>query len=125
MLTFKHKGSFKNTKGFFERVEGRTYMDKLHNLAQEGVNALAEKTPKDTGKTAASWKYEIVENKGQTSIVWSNTNIVGYVNIAVILQYGHATKNGGWVEGRDYINPAIQPIFDKIADKAWEVIIGR
>lgn len=125
MITFRHRGSFKNTKKFFKVVEGRTYIEKLQSLAQEGVNALAEATPKDTGKTAASWVYSIEEKKGQVSIIWSNTNVNNYVNIAVILQYGHATKNGGWVQGRDYINPAMRPIFDRIADKAWEVIVER
>lgn len=125
MITFKHRGSFKNTRKFIERVQGRTYLDKLNTLAQEGVEALAKNTPKDTGKTAASWIYEIENKPGQTTITWSNTNVNNYVNIAVILQYGHATRNGGWVEGRDYINPAMRPIFDKIADKAWEVIVER
>lgn len=125
MITFKHKGNFHKIDAFFRRVEGRTYIDKLNSLGQEGVAALREATPKDTGKTSESWSYEIIDEPGSVSIVWSNNNINNYVNIAVILQYGHATRNGGWVEGRDYINPAMQPIFDKIADKAWKEVVGR
>ena len=87
-----------------------------------GVDALAAATPVDTGKTAASWTYEIEKKNGSYSIVWLNTNVNKYVNIALILQYGHGTRNGGYVKGRDYINPAIQPIFDKIAEDAWREV---
>ena len=122
MITFKHKGSFRNTEKLFKAVEGKTWINKLQNLAIAGVNALSANTPVDTGLTASSWVYEIVNEPGRVSIVWSNTNVNNYVNIAMILQYGHATRNGGWVEGRDYINPALQPIFDAMASEAWEVI---
>ena len=84
-----------------------------------GVNALAEATPVDTGLTASSWNYEIVESDGQTSIIWTNSNVVKGQNIALLLVYGHGTRNGGYVVGRDYINPALRPIFDDIAQKAW------
>ena len=84
--------------------------------------ALASATPTETGKTASSWFYEISHNKGSATITFSNSNINKGVPIAIILQYGHGTGTGGWVEGRDYINPAIQPIFDKIANEAWKEV---
>ena len=86
------------------------------------MEALARATPKDTGKTADSWDYEITEQKGRLKITWTNSNLNDGVSIAVLLQYGHATRNGGWVEGIDYINPAIRPIFDKIAKEAWKEV---
>lgn len=125
MITFKHSGNFKNTEKLFSKVKGRTWLNKLETLGEVGVRALANNTPVDTGVTAASWSYEIVDKDGRISVIWSNSNVNNYVNIALILQYGHATRNGGWVEGRDYINPALQPIFDKMASDAWEVITSR
>lgn len=91
----------------------------LSKYGQIGVNALAAATPLDSGQTASSWTYEIIQGSGKYSIVWSNTNVVNGRPIAVLLQYGHATRNGGWVEGRDFINPALRPIFDKIVAEAW------
>lgn len=125
MITFKHKGNFKNTEKLFSAVKNRKWLTQLNNVGVKGVNALSANTPVRTGVTATSWNYEIVEDPEHISIIWTNSNINNYVNIAIILQYGHATRNGGWVEGRDYINPALQPIFDKLADDAWEVIVGR
>lgn len=129
MIRFVHKGNFKHTEGLFKTVKQKLWLRDMNRLGQEGVNALSTATPKDTGLTAASWTYELVDNPGEFSIVWSNTNVNNNgryeVNIAVLLQYGHATRNGGWVEGRDYINPALQPIFDRIANDAWEVIIRQ
>ena len=86
------------------------------------MTALASATPRDTGKTANSWNYEIKQEKGSVSISFYNTNIQNGVPIAIILQYGHGTRNGGWVQGRDYINPAIQPIFDEIVKSAWKEV---
>ena len=94
----------------------------FRKYGREGVAALASATPVDTGRTANSWHYKIEQKQGSVSISFYNTNIQNGVPIAVILQYGHATRNGGWVQGRDYINPAIQPIFDKIADAAWKEV---
>ena len=94
----------------------------LEKYGQEGVAALESATPRDTGLTASSWYYEIERVDGQTSITFYNSNIQNGIPIAIILQHGHATGTGGWVQGRDYINPAIQPIFDKIAQKAWEEV---
>ena len=90
-----------------------------------GVKALEDATPRDTGKTASSWYYEIENQNGKATISFHNSNVENNVSIAVILQYGHGTRNGGWVEGRDYINPAVQPVFDDIADKAWKEATGR
>lgn len=120
MIRFKHTGSFKHIEKFFARTTKEDYLQMLARLGQEGVNALASATPTDTGKTANSWNYEIVTDNGRTSIFWTNSNINDGVNIAVILQYGHGTGTGGYVQGIDYINPAIRPVFDKIAQEAWK-----
>lgn len=119
MITFDTKGSLKKTMNFLKRARKLDY-SVLDMYGQIGVEALAENTPKDSGKTASSWYYEIVETRDGVSIQWLNSNLGdGWCPIAVILQYGHATGTGGWVEGRDYINPAIQPIFDDIANQIW------
>lgn len=124
MITVKVHGNFKRTEGFFNRVSEKRYLKILNKYGEQGVKALAEATPKDTGKTAASWVYEIVDGNGYTSIVWKNTNKNKGVPIAVILQYGHGTRNGGYVKGIDYINPAMRPIFDQIAENAWLEVIN-
>ena len=119
MITFRQKGDFSKLTRFLERAKEVVRVGDLDKYGREGVAALASATPVDTGLTANSWRYEIEQKKGSISISFHNTNIQNGVPIAVILQYGHATRNGGWVQGRDYINPAIQPIFDKIANEAW------
>ena len=125
MISFVHKGNFNNTEKFFDRIMHRGYKDTLASYGERGVKALAAATPKDTGKTADSWTYSIEEGKGTVSIVWSNTNVNKGLNIAVLLQYGHGTRNGGYVQGRDYINPALRPLFDEIANKAWEEVVSK
>lgn len=122
MITFKHKGNFKKTDKFFDRILNAVHLGSLDNYGKRGVDALAAATPKDTGNTAESWQYEVLRTDGNITIRWFNTNENKGVNIAVILQYGHGTRNGGYVKGRDYINPAIRPIFDEIADSAWKEI---
>ena len=122
MITFKQKGDFSKLKKFLEKAKETSNMGFLDKYGREGVEALSAATPVDTGKTASSWKYEIIRKKDSIEIVWKNTNIQNGVPIAVILQYGHATKNGGWVQGRDYINPAIRPIFDTLANEAWREV---
>lgn len=122
MITFKQRGNFNNTERFFKRAQKMDFFRNLEKYAQAGVSALASATPVDTGLTAASWDYEIKKEKNKVSIYWTNSNIQNGVPIAVILQYGHGTNNGGYVQGRDYINPAIQPIFDKIAESAWKEV---
>lgn len=124
-IEFSHKGDFKKTSMFLKDIQKLGIDAVLDRYGKAGVEALSAATPKDSGKTAASWTYQIEKTKGSTSISWSNTNVNKGVNIAVVLQYGHGTGTGGWVEGIDYINPALKPIFQKIADEAWEEIIRR
>lgn len=124
MITIKHKGDFKKTDNFLAKILKRDYVSVLNKYGQQGVAALSAATPADTGLTASSWSYEIVENASGINIYWKNSNIVKGVSIAVILQYGHGTGTGGYVEGVDYINPALKPVFEKIADAAWEEVVG-
>lgn len=116
------KGDFSKTEKYLKKSMGLDYKSVLERYAKEGVRALSAATPIDSGETATSWDYEIVQKGSSISIIWKNHNINQGVNIAVILQYGHATRNGGWVEGRDYINPALRPIFDALAEAAWKEV---
>lgn len=122
MITFKHKGDFSRTTRFLNKAKKAVKLSDLERFGKEGVAALASATPVETGKTANSWYYEIERTNGSVSISFKNSNIQNGVPIAIILQYGHGTRNGGWVEGRDYINPTIQPIFDKILNDAWREV---
>lgn len=122
MIRFRQKGDFSKLSRFLERAKETVKIGDLDRYGREGVAALASATPKDSGLTADSWYYEIEHGTGSISISFHNSNIQDGVPIAVILQYGHGTRNGGWVEGRDYINPAIQPIFDEIANNAWKEV---
>lgn len=123
-ITFTHKGDFSETLGFLKRNR-RLTLGMLAKYGAEGVAALQAATPVDSGKTRDSWYYVITRSENQIRLQFCNSNIVNYVPIAIILQYGHATGTGGWVEGRDYINPAIQPIFDRIAENAWEEVKSK
>lgn len=125
MVTIRHKGDLSKTYDFLKKAASGDFIKKLERYAQEGVQALSSATPVETGLTARSWEYKIKQTKNSVMITWLNTNVVNGVPIAIILQYGHGTRNGGWVEGRDYINPAIQPIFDKILDDAWREVTKR
>lgn len=122
MITFRQKGDFSKLNRYFERVKEVVKVGDLDRFGREGVQALASATPRDTGLTATSWDYSIERSSNRVSITFNNTNIRNRVPIAIILQYGHGTRNGGYVQGRDYINPAIQPIFDKIAEDAWREV---
>lgn len=122
MISFRQKGDFKKLSTYLERVKEAAKIGVLDKYGQAGVAALASATPTRTGKTASSWTYEIERQNGSVAIVFNNTNINKGVPIAIILQMGHGTGTGGWVQGRDYINPAIQPIFDKIAEDAWREV---
>ena len=122
MVTFKHRGNFNNLEKFLNKVRGSTYLNMLNKYGEAGVKALADATPVDSGKTAECWTFEISRTQNRTTLSWLNTNVNEGVNIAVILQYGHGTGTGGYVEGRDYINPAIRPVFDKIAEEAWREV---
>lgn len=123
MISFRHKGDFRDTTSWLQRVRRSNEREILEKFGKAGVEALSAATPVDTGRTASSWYYEIEINSTYSQITFCNSNIVNdWCNIALILQYGHGTGTGGWVEGRDYINPAIQPLFDKFADEAWEEV---
>jgi hypothetical protein len=123
MVVIKQRGNFNKTEAFFKRSLKPNYRQILEKYGREGVSALSSATPVDSGETANSWDYEIRTYGTSFTISWTNSNIVNGVPIAIILQYGHATRNGGYVQGRDYINPAIRPILDKIADEAWREVI--
>lgn len=123
MITFKHSGTFKKTEKFLSRAEKVEYTKILEKYGRIGVNALEFATPIESGETARAWDYIIRISNNKSSVTWINTNIVDGVPIAVLLQYGHGTRNGGYVQGRDYINPAIKPMFDRIADDAWQEVI--
>ena len=122
MISFRHKGDFSKTTSFLKRAKDKVYLEDLDKYGRQGVAALASATPIDSGKTASSWYYKIENTKESAKITFYNSNVQNGVSIAIILQYGHGTRNGGWVEGRDYINPAVQPIFDKIVDDAWREV---
>ncbi len=122
MISFRQKGDFSNLTNFLERAKNAIHIGDLDKYGKAGVAALSSATPVDTGLTASSWSYEIENKNGSVRIIFKNSNIQNGVPIAIILQYGHGTRNGGWVEGRDYINPAIQPIFDEIANNAWKEV---
>ena len=122
MISFRHKGDFSKLTRFLERAKNVVRLGDLDKYGRQGVAALESATPVDTGLTANSWYYEITNANGRATISFNNSNIQNGVPIAIILQYGHGTRNGGWVEGRDYINPAVRPIFDKIVNDAWKEV---
>lgn len=123
MITFRQKGDFSKLSRFLERAKEAIKIGDLDKYGRQGVDALKSATPKDTGKTADSWTYSIVRTDETVTIEFHNTNLTETnIPIAILLQYGHATKNGGFVQGIDYINPAVRPIFQQIADEAWREV---
>lgn len=122
MISFRHKGDFSKTKRYLNRVKKSINLAELERYGREGVSALSSATPVDTGLTAKSWYYEITQTPGSVTISFHNSNIQNGVLVAILLYYGHGTRNGGWVQGRDYIKPAIRPVFDKLAKDAWEEV---
>lgn len=122
MIRFEHKGNFSKLDRYFRRVQNTTNNLDLDEFGRRGVAALSSATPVKTGLASRSWYYKIVKTKDSATIMFCNSDIENGAPIAIILQYGHATKNGGWVEGRDYINPSIQPIFDELANNAWKEV---
>lgn len=124
-IRLKSKGSFKKTYKFLNKASDLEIENVFHRYATKGLNALAAATPYESGKTAASWDYRIKTENGKTKIEYINTNINKGVNIAIILQYGHGTGTGGYVEGRDYINPAIRPVFDEITRELWKEVTEK
>lgn len=122
MIEFVHKGDFSRTEKFLNKLLKKDYLNILSKYGQMGVAALAAATPIDSGETSTSWNYEIIQNGSETKLTFVNSNINKGVNIAIILQYGHGTGTGGYVQGRDYINPAVQPIFDKLSEDLWKEV---
>lgn len=122
MIRLTNTGSFDKTTKFLKSMANKEHLRALSKYGQRGVDALANATPVDTGLTAASWRYEIEVKGGYYSLKWHNTNTVSGIPVVVLIQYGHGTGTGGWVEGRDFINPAIQPIFDQLANEVWEEV---
>lgn len=122
MISFVHKGNFEKTSLFLKRAKEAEFLNRLDSVAKEGVIALAQATPVDSGETANSWDYEIVRTKTGAVIYWTNSNVNDGVPVAILIQYGHATDNGAYVQGTDFINPAIKPVFNNIADEAWREV---
>lgn len=122
MFTMKTNGDFSKTTRFLERAKKAIKIGDLDKYGKEGVNALASMTPVDSGVTASSWYYTIERSNQGVKINFNNSNIQNGVPIAIILQYGHGTGTGGYVQGRDYINPALRPIFDDITSRAWKEV---
>ena len=123
MISFKSKGDFHKVTRWLERAREKVHIGVLDKYGRAGVAALAEATPKDSGLTAASWYYEIEENQNGCTITWCNSNVVGgWANVAVLIQRGHGTRQGGFVQGIDYINPALAPVFLDIAEKAFKEV---
>ena len=122
MIKFRQKGDFRKTDRFLKKLGNGDYLKGFQRFGEAGVKALQEATPKDTGLTASSWSYSIEKTKNGLGISWNNSNINNGVNIAIIIQYGHGTSSGYYVEGVDYINPALKPVFDALAKDAWEEV---
>ena len=122
MIGFRQKGDFSKTTRFLTKLKQNVDISTFEKYGKKGVAALASATPVDSGLTANSWYYKIEKTNSSISLLFCNSNIQNGVPIAVILQYGHGTRNGGWVQGRDYINPAIQPLFDQLANDAWKEV---
>lgn len=122
MITFESQGDWKMTRNWFDRMTKLDLALIMNQFGKEGVSALKAATPSRSGETAASWNYEVTRKGNNWKITWTNSHVNKGANIAVLIQYGHGTRNGGYVVGRDYINPAIRPVFDKIAAKAWKEV---
>lgn len=122
MITFTSSGSFENTERFLRKMSSGDIFKSLEVYGEEGVAALAAATPVESGGTAAAWSYTVSRSRGEYSIEWTNGNVVGGVPVVILLQYGHGTGTGGYVRGRDFINPALKPVFDRIAENVWKAV---
>lgn len=121
-ISFESSGSFDKTESFLRNAPKANIRSILESLGHRGVQALSSATPQESGLASGSWYYEVKRTRGGWEIIWSNSDTESGFPVAVMVQYGHATGTGGWVQGRDYINPAIKPIFEKIADRAWKAV---
>lgn len=122
MIQFTTTGDFKKTLKALEKMKSGTIFSRLNSLARQGVDALSSATPIDTGRAANSWTHQVGHSGGKYSISWLNTDVEGGLNVIIMLQYGHGTGTGGYVQGRDFINPAIKPVFDRIAEQVWQEV---
>lgn len=122
MIVIESKGDFPKTNKFLQAMSNGAIFATLDSAGREGVSALASATPTDTGLTAASWDYKIERSSGKTSITWTNSNTAAGKPVAILLQYGHGTGTGGYVQGKDYINPALKPVFERIANNVWKAV---
>lgn len=125
MVSVSVNGNYTKTDNFLRKLENLLYLGKLDEYGRMGVEALRNNTPRDSGVTAESWGYEFHYSKDSFTITWTNDNISEYIPVVLLIQYGHGTKDGGYVQGRDFINPAMQPIFDDIAAKMWKEVTGK
>lgn len=125
-VSFRTIKDWVETRKYLHDMQSEPYLQVLDKCGQLGVEALRANTPVDSGKTAASWSYQVERSLGHTRIIWTNSNILRNGQpLAIMLQYGHGTGTGGYVVGRDYINPALQPVFDDISDQVWRVVTQR
>lgn len=122
MIGFKQKGNFNKTEKFLKKSKEQIFLESLDKHAKRGVAVLSSATPIRTGVTANSWNYEIRRGKDTTTIYWTNSNTVDGIPLVILLEYGHATRNGGYVKGREFVNPAIQPLFDQITNDIWKEV---
>lgn len=122
MFSIRHKGSFKNTTKFLQAMKNQKMFNTLDRLGRVGQDALSSSTPVDSGLTSQSWYYDVEIGKSQVTVTWYNSHVVDGIPVIILLQYGHGTGTGGYVQGRDYINPAIVPVFDQIADSVWKAV---
>lgn len=122
MIKITQKGDFSKTERFFNRLLRKNYLNIIADYANRGIEALKQATPENTGKTADSWSYEIVKGKGKTTLYFTNSNVQNGCNVAILLIYGHGTRNGGYVQGNDFVTPALRPIFQDLADKIWREV---
>lgn len=125
MISFKHQGSFANTERFMRNNLNNSYDSIFKRYAEMGLDALTSATPVSSGETAGSWEYRIKKSKNKTTIEWSNSHMAGNVPVVILLHYGHATKSGSFIQGRDFINPSIRPVFDKISEELWKEVITK
>ena len=124
MISVQQKGEFNKVTKFLRKMKERDAISLLNKYGQRGVSILADATPKDSGRTASSWSYEVESSAGRYNIIWKNSNINKGVNIAMIIQYGHGTRRGGYVRGIDYINPATQKVFEEMAEELWKEVVS-